>query len=63
MLDMNEIYEEIANLEQCHTSYDVCKKLAILYIVRDHYRQPVEVENKNETINDRSMMGSMSKMM
>ena len=34
MLDMNEIYEEIANLEQCHTSYDVCKKLAILFSAR-----------------------------
>jgi len=39
MLDMNEIHEEIAKLEKCdYTTYDLCRKLAILYIVRDHYK-------------------------
>lgn len=38
MLDMKEIEEEIMKLEECnYTTYDVCKKLAILYTVRDHY--------------------------
>ena len=36
---MSEIEEEIKKLEKCDcTTYDVCKKLAILYIVKDHYR-------------------------
>ena len=35
---MHEIHEEIAKLEKCDcTTYDVCRKLAILYIVREHY--------------------------
>ena len=38
MLDMNEINEEIAKLENSKcTTYDVCNKLAVLYIVRQHY--------------------------
>ena len=39
MIDINEIHEEIKKLENCdYTTYDICKKLAILYIVRDHYK-------------------------
>jgi len=35
---MDEIHEEIKKLENCNcTSWDVCKKLAILYIIREHY--------------------------
>ena len=38
MLNMDEIHQEIEKLENCdYTTYDVCKKLAILYIVKDHY--------------------------
>ena len=41
MLNMEEIHKEIKNLEECDkTTYDVCKKLAILYIVRDHMKMP-----------------------
>lgn len=40
MLNMEEIHKEIKKLEECNcTTYDVCKKLAILYIVRDHYSE------------------------
>lgn len=39
MINMSEIEEEIKKLEKCDcTTYDVCKKLAILYTVKDHYR-------------------------
>lgn len=42
MLNLDEINEEIAKLEECNcTSYQVCEKLAILYIVRDHYKSSV----------------------
>ena len=38
MLNMDEISQEIEKLEKSeYTTYDVCKKLAILYIVKDHY--------------------------
>jgi len=39
MLNLDEINEEIAKLEECNcTTYQVCEKLAILYTVRDHYK-------------------------
>lgn len=41
MLNVEEIHKEIKDLEQCDkTTYDVCKKLAILYTVRDHLKMP-----------------------
>ncbi len=37
MLNLAEIEKEIKNLENSDsTSYNVCQKLAILYIVKDH---------------------------
>ena len=37
MLNLKEINQEIKNLENSeNTSYSICQKLAILYIVRDH---------------------------
>ena len=40
MLDLEEINMEIAKLEKCDcTTYDICKKLAILYTVKDHYKR------------------------
>ena len=39
MLDMNEIYKAIEELEQkCPTTYPNCEKLASLYIIRQYYR-------------------------
>lgn len=39
MLNMSEINREIKALEDCGcTTYSVCNKLAILYIIRDHYK-------------------------
>jgi hypothetical protein len=38
MLNMDEIHAEIEKLENCDcTTYHVCEKLAILYIVREYY--------------------------
>lgn len=40
MLSMDEICDEIKKLEECeYASQDICKKLAILYIVKDHYNE------------------------
>ena len=46
MLDMNEINREIQILENCdNTNYAVCKKLAILYTIRDHYNYNYDTTN------------------
>lgn len=46
MLDMNEINREIQILENCdNTNYAVCKKLAILYTIRDHYNYNYDATN------------------
>ena len=43
MLDMQEIEDTIHKLEECgDTTYSTCQKLAILYIVRDHYKGEME---------------------
>lgn len=51
MLNIIEIQDEINKLEQCEcTTQDVCKKLAILYIVKDHFKGESETRsNWNET--------------
>ena len=48
MIDINEINEEIKKLENSETCYKVCEKLAMLYTVRDHY--------KNDTVTNASNM-------
>ena len=62
MLDMNEIHEEIKKLEECKcTTQDVCKKLAILYIIRDHYKG--ETTEKREAPSAAMMSSVGSPMM
>lgn len=46
MLDLKEIHEEIAKLEKGDTTYRNCEKLAILYIVREHYKPEVSDSQK-----------------
>ena len=60
MINMNEIEEEIKRLEECDcTTYSICEKLAILYIVRAHYKgQPAE-----EMRSSASMMSTPLPMM
>ena len=50
MLNIIEIQDEINKLEQCEcTTQDVCKKLAILYIVKEHFKGGSETRsNWNE---------------
>lgn len=39
MIDINEVYEEINKLEnKDYLTYDIVNKLAVLYIVKDHYK-------------------------
>jgi len=48
MIDINEINEEIHKLENSNcTTYDICKKLAILYIVRDHYSKTMTTQTNS----------------
>ena len=58
MLNIEEINDEINKLEECeYTTYGNCQKLAMLYIVRDHY------EPKQETsINDAGVVAPMMPM-
>ena len=39
MIDIKEVEKEIEKLENKDTSYSICEKLAILYIVRDHLKE------------------------
>lgn len=51
MLKLEEINEEIKALENSNnTSYSVCQKLAILYIVRDHMNN--KLRDPNDIIED-----------
>ena len=46
MIDINILNEEILDLESRETSYEVIRKLAVLYIVREHLGSaPKNVEN------------------
>ena len=48
MIDIKEINEEIEKLENSNcTTYDICSKLAKLYIVRDHFKGNSEMRNNN----------------
>ena len=53
MLDINEIHKEIDKLENCDcTDWNVCKKLAILYTVRNNYKDETMTEsNLRSTLN------------
>ena len=66
MLDLNEIEEEIFKLENSEcTSYNVCQKLATLYIVRDHYNMHhmEEPEGEMPPMMDYSIPAPVSPMM
>lgn len=43
-MDLNVIEKEIRKLERAETCYDICERLAWLYIIRDHQRG----EQKND---------------
>lgn len=49
MIDIKLINEEINKLENCDTSYAVCEKLAILYIVREHYKSSMSNASSSPT--------------
>ena len=50
MIDIKEINEEIYKLENCDcTTYDICRKLAILYIVKDHFSKNNTITPMNKT--------------
>lgn len=48
MINIKEIEEEITKLENSNcTTYNICSKLAKLYIVRDHFKGNSEMRNNN----------------
>lgn len=46
MIDARDIEREISLLEGSRITYEVCAKLANLYIIRDHQRKAEEHEEK-----------------
>lgn len=55
MINMEEIEEEITRLENCrNTTYEVCEKLADLYIVREYFS---DKNMKNNTAMPAMSMG------
>lgn len=55
MFDINVICDEIKKLEEYEPSQDVCKKLAILYIIKDHHKK----EEKSSPMSSTAMMAPM----
>lgn len=59
MINMEEIQEEIEKLENCNcTSWQVCNKLATLYIVRAYYQGGKE-STEMRSMSQPPMMSSM----
>ena len=57
MINIKEIEEEIKKLENCnYTTYQVCSKLADLYIVKNYFK-------KREDNSDMTTMSSMNSSM
>lgn len=62
MINIEEINKEIHKLENCEcTSYKICEKLAILYIVRNNLPGLESVSAKKNNNNNSDMMMSMIK--
>lgn len=58
-MNITEINREIKALEDCDcTTYSVCNKLAILYIIRDHYKGEDSMAVKSSPI-ETKMSSSM----
>lgn len=56
MIDIKEINEEIEKLENSNcTTYNICSKLAKLYIVRDHFKGNSDVKNATSPMMNSSM--------
>lgn len=56
MIDIKEINEEIEKLENSNcTTYDVCGKLAKLYIVRDHFKGSSDMKSATPSMMNSSM--------
>lgn len=50
MIDLEEINKEIEQLENCGcTSYKVCEKLSVLYIVRNNFSGLDSISAKNNS--------------
>lgn len=62
MLNMDEIHKEIKRLEECkYTTQDICNKLAILYIIKDHCCKEEE-KSGNGTMTKTMSTGMMNSM-
>ena len=52
MLDLQEINDTIESLEESNTTFDVCNKLASLYIVREYMHKNTYINNVETELKD-----------
>lgn len=50
MVDLSEISTTIKELENQELTFDLCQKLANLYIIRDHYKDNAVVKEYNDIL-------------
>ena len=56
MIDINEINEEIKKLENSDcTTYEICGRLAKLYIVRDHFKSSSDMKSATPSMMNSSI--------
>lgn len=57
-MDMHEINNEIERLERMDASYDILTKLAVLYSIKDHYREKIEGYSHASSEFSQAIMGA-----
>ena len=50
MVDLTEIDATIKELENQTLTFDLCQKLSTLYIIRDHYKAGVVIDEYNDIL-------------
>lgn len=59
MYDIKDICNEISKYEECDLSWDVCKKLSILYTIKDFYKKYYEVAEARSVATEPTMTSPM----
>lgn len=57
-MDMHEIEDEIKRLEEQNATYDICTRLAVLYSIKDHHQERVNVNPRASSEFIRAISGA-----